>query len=262
MNAVFIKRTASLKSAVIQAEQMLSGRIWLFAWFVCGGFGNMVQLTFMPIKQSRTNYLIWLISFSLIRLLNINLYAGIHLKSFLAMKAACSLKQQSVHKFHSSSFHHWSLFRLDKQMFQVHRGLLCFPLWWRSNFSFSAISRSNPSTSEDMMSKQIFRSAKHEHAGILGVHFNMKLAFRSSKEAISVPLRTLTENQTLWDGKRLWIEEMNKRAHGWKQWINVKIWILQLQALAASLPSIMPQSKLNLKIQSDRYGKIDWARES
>lgn len=240
MNAVFIKRTASLKSAVIQAEQMLSGRIWLFAWFVCGGFGNMVQLTFMPIKQSRTNYLIWLISFSPIRLLNINLYAGIHLKSFLAMKAACSLKQQSVHKFHSSSFHHWSLFRLDKQMFQVHRGLLCFPLWWRSNFSFSAISRSNPSTSEDMMSKQIFRSAKHEHAGILGVHFNMKLAFRSSKEAISVPLRTLTENQTLWDGKRLWIEEMNKRAHGWKQWLNVKIWILQLQALAASLPSIMP----------------------
>lgn len=112
-------------------------------------------------------------------------------ETILAMQAACSLKQQSVHKFHSSSFHYWSLFRLGKQMFQVHRGLLCFPLWWQSNFSFRAISRSNPSTSEDMVRKQIFRTAKHEHAGILCVHFNTTLAFRSSKEAISVPLRTL-----------------------------------------------------------------------
>lgn len=158
-------------------------------------------------------------------------------ETILGMQAACSLKQQSVHKFHSSSFHYWSLFRLGKQMFQVHRGLLCFPLWWQSNFSFCAISRSNPSTSEDMVRKQIFRTAKHEHAGILCVHFNTTLAFRSSK-AISVPLRTLKNG--LWDGKRLWNEEMNKRAHGWKQWLNVKIWILELQALGASLPSIMP----------------------
>lgn len=35
MNTVFIKRTASLKSAVIEAEQMLSGRIWLFICMIC-----------------------------------------------------------------------------------------------------------------------------------------------------------------------------------------------------------------------------------
>lgn len=154
----------------------------------------MVQLTFMPIKQSRTNYLIRLISFSLIRHLNINLYAGMHLKSFQLCKLPVLSTNSLCTNF--TAVH----FIIEVSLGRINKYLKCiedrFVFHFGDGPTFPLVPLvGRPSTSEDMVRKQIFRQAKHEHAGILCVHFNMTLAFRSSKEAISVPLRTLTGNR-------------------------------------------------------------------